>query len=380
MNIVSLFTGIGGVELGLHRAGHETRLMCEIDSGAAEVLSHRFPGIPLHRDVRTLNKLPSSADIVTAGFPCQDLSQAGGTKGLTGRNSGLVDEVFRLLESRPVEWVLIENVPFMLQLHGGAAIRHIADRFEELGYRWAYRLIDTRAFGLPQRRERVFLLASLSHDPAALLFSGNREPVMPPDHAGRACGFYWTEGTRGLGWAVDAIPTLKGGSTVGIPSSPGIWMPDGRIVTPDLRDAERLQGFPADWTKPAENAGRASYRWKLVGNAVTVNVAAWIGRSLRKPAHKSAFAGEPFAQSRSWPKAAFGSKEGRFSVEISTWPVALTPKPLASFLRFPVRLLSFKAVHGFLDRLTASSLRYPDDFLEALKMHESRMSQQAEVA
>ena len=68
-----------------------------------------------------------------------------------------------------------------------------------------------------------------------------------------------------MGWAVDAIPTLKGGSTIGIPSAPAIWLPDGRIITPEIRDAERLQGFAEDWTNPAIAVTKPGYRWKLVG-------------------------------------------------------------------------------------------------------------------
>ena len=105
---------------------------------------------------------------------------------------------------------------------------------------------------IPQRRRRVYLLASRSENPEEYLFGEDAGEPDKEHHAGRACGFYWTEGLRGLGWAVDAVPTLKGGSTIGIPSPPAIWMPDGRIVTPDIRDAEQLQGFDPDWTKPAE--------------------------------------------------------------------------------------------------------------------------------
>src|SRR5207249_4279742 len=92
-----------------------------------------------------------------------------------------------------------------------------------------------------------------------------------------------TEGTKGLGWGIDVVPTLKGGSTLGIPSPPAILMPDGRIVTPDIRDAERLQGFTADWTSCAVDnpEKRNGPRWKLVGNAVSVPVAEWLGRRLR---------------------------------------------------------------------------------------------------
>src|SRR5204862_5046434 len=139
------------------------------------------------------------------------------------------------------------------------------------GWRWAYRVVDTRAFGLPQRRRRVLLLASQESDPRAALFD---EQIIPKERELRPeswCGFYWTEGLRGLGWAVDAVPTLKGGSTIGIPSPPAIWVPKtDDIGTPEIRDAERLQGFEADWSLPALEASglRRSHRWKLVGNAV----------------------------------------------------------------------------------------------------------------
>ena len=180
------------------------------------------------RDVLSLEGLPD-CDLVAAGFPCQDLSQAGRTAGIGGRNSGLVRRVFELLEQaeHPPRWLLLENVPFMLQLDRGDAMRYLARRLGELGYRWAYRVVDARAFGLPQRRRRVILLASRTDDPREILFHGDAGEPETPDHRGRACGFYWTEGVRGLGWAVDGVPTLKGGSTIGIPSPPAIWMPDG---------------------------------------------------------------------------------------------------------------------------------------------------------
>ena len=116
-----------------------------------------------------------------------------------------------------------------------------------------------------------------------MLFADNEQPVVTPYKRGLWCGFYWTEGLRGLGWAVDAVPTLKGGSTIGIPSPPAIWNSgDGSITTPDIRDAERLQGFDADWTLPALDVGgvRRGHRWKLVGNAVSVPVARWVGDRL----------------------------------------------------------------------------------------------------
>ena len=154
---------------------------------------------------------------MAAGFPCQDLSQAGMTAGITGTRSGLVDEVFRLVKRRKgPRWLLLEKVLFMLQLARGAAMRHVTSSLEELGYSWAYRVIDARAFGLPQRRMRVLMLASRTDDPRDVLFADDAGPVLDGDPQAHPCGFYWTEAIRGLGWAVNAVPTLKGGSTVGI--------------------------------------------------------------------------------------------------------------------------------------------------------------------
>lgn len=263
----------------MRRAGHEAAVLCEIDAGASRILAERFPHVPLTADVREL-ETAGTVDIVAAGFPCQDLSQAGRTAGIRGHNSGLVGHVFRLMDAvkrrRGPRWLLLENVPFMLHLDRGRAMRHLIDELEARGFCWAYRVVDTRAFGLPQRRHRVILLASRTEDPRAALLGEDAGEAKRPVSPDAWCGFYWTEGTRGLGWAEDALPTLKGGSTIGIPSPPAIWSPrDGSITTPDIRDAERLQGFEPDWTRPALDIEgvRRGHRWKLVGNAVSVPVA-----------------------------------------------------------------------------------------------------------
>jgi len=371
---VGLFAGIGGIELGLERAGHPSLLLCENDPGAAAVLADRFPGARLRDDVRQVRSLPREAELLTAGFPCQDLSQAGLTEGISGDRSGLVGEVFRLLRRKRVPWVLLENVPFMLSLGRGRALDVIVNEFERLGYRWAYRVVDARAFGLPQRRERVFLLGSREHDPRdVLLVDDAGPPAEEPPASQVACGFYWTEGLRGLGWAVDAVPTLKGGSTVGIPSPPAIMLTDGRIIQPDIRDAERLQGFRADWTKPAEQVVRSSLRWKLIGNAVSVRVANWIGRRLAEPGAYDGAWDEPLAAGRPWPRAAWSVGRGRFISGCSAWPVRRRREPLAEFLQFEGRPLSLKAALGFRERTRSSTLRFPEGFLEAIDAHIARM-------
>jgi DNA (cytosine-5)-methyltransferase 1 len=379
LTAIGLFAGIGGIELGLSRAGYRTKMICEIDSGATEVLKRRL-GIPVEPDVRKLKALPR-ADLVAAGFPCQDLSQAGRTAGIAGKQSGLIGEVFKRLRSRAngPKWLLLENVPFMLQLQRGKAMRYVVDELEELGFAWAYRVVNTRAFGLPQRRQRVMLLASRTEDPRPVLFGCDTGECEVPFSGNELCGFYWTEGLRGLGWAVDAVPTLKGGSTIGIPSPPAIWDPhDGSITTPEIRDAERLQGFPEDWTKPAADVPgvRQSHRWKLVGNAVSVPVAEWIGGRIVAPTGPAPI-GTELKRGVAWPKAAWGHKGHVYAVDVSSFPVRVCPPSLRAFLQFPRSPLSLRAASGFLNRALVSGLRFEDRFLDDVRLHVKRMGKSA---
>ena len=386
LRVAGLFAGIGGIEAGLKKAGHATELLCEIDPGAMRVLQKRFPDTRVADDVRHLKSI-GDVDLVTAGFPCQDLSQAGRTAGIRGRQSGLVAQVFRLLDAskRVPRWLLLENVSFMLQLDRGQGMRFLVDQLESRGFIWAYRVVDTLAFGLPQRRQRVILLASQTEDPREILFADDAAPVSTEFSKDFWCGFYWTEGLRGLGWAVDAVPTLKGGSTIGIPSPPAIWNPlDGSITTPEIRDAERLQGFEADWTLPAlDVAGvRRGHRWKLIGNAVSVPVARWVGQRLANPGE---FDESRIAQrvrtGMAWPKAAFGRRgtEAR-SIDASMWPVAWPKDHLADFIQYPRLPLSARAAAGFKSRLDVSPLKYPPQFGAALASYVRRATRPIAVA
>jgi DNA (cytosine-5)-methyltransferase 1 len=373
VKVAGLFAGIGGLETGLADAGHEAVMLCEIWDPARAVLKNRLSGIPCEKDVCKLASLPANVEILTAGFPCQDLSQAGLTAGIDGSRSSLVSEVFRLLDQRPVPWVVLENVSFMLQLQGGRAMTRLVEAFEERGYRWAYRVVNSLSF-LPQRRERVLFVATKTEvDPASVLLTDETEPQIPTtDLNGRAHGFFWTEGVRGLGWAVDAVPTLKSGSTIGIPSPPAIILPSGDVITPDIRDAERLQGFVADWTTPAESVARPSTRWGLVGNAVTVPVAAWLGGRLNEPGEFSTARDGQFDKRGRWPRAARFDGHRRFVVRINGYPVWRTRPPLTQFLVFPGKPLSARATAGFLSRTERSSLRFADGFQNRLRDHLAR--------
>lgn len=373
LSSVGLFAGIGGIELGLGRAGFEAKLLCEIDDAAQAVLRAGFPDARIADDVRSLKSIPK-VDVLAAGFPCQDLSQAGRTAGIRGEQSGLVDEVFRLI-AKPAtapRWLLLENVSFMLRLDRGEAMSYLTSRLASLGWRWAYRVVDSRAFGVPQRRQRVVLLASRTEDPRPVLFSddtGLKDVVhLNPE----AFGFYWTEGERGLGWAIESIPTLKGGSTIGIPSQPAVWIPGRqRLGTISLSDAERCQGFPVDWTRlpDASFARPDGRRWKLLGNAVTTGLAEWVGSRIVNPARESNFSGTPLEPGDPWPNAAWGDKSGNWSLQRSAFPLGTRISRLSSFLQSDLKPLSVKAASGFLGRARRGSLRFQPGFLEAVEAH-----------
>lgn len=314
--------------------------------------------------------------MVTAGFPCQDLSQAGHTVGIGGTRSSLVDHVFRLVRRRHgPRWLLLENVPFMLKLDRGRAMRHLTAELESMGYQWAYRVVDARGFGLPQRRHRVLMLASRTADPREVLFGQDAGPRPVEAQDGRACGFYWTEGVRGLGWAVDAVPTLKGGSTIGIASPPAIRLSRNReIVTPGVVDAERLQGFDPDWTRPMLDVPgvRPGHRWKLIGNAVSARMSDWIGHRLAHPVAYVPGGDRPLQPGDAWPEAAWGQGGAAWRAPVSKWPVHADYRHLEEFVENPAPL-SARATAGFLRRTRGSTLRFPTGFLDDVAEHLAAM-------
>ena len=293
--------------------------------------------------------------------------------GINGAKSGLVNNVWRLLRDakRKPDWLLFENVPFMLSLHRGAGIEQLVEELERLKYRWAYRVVDSRAFGLAQRRRRLYVLASRLADPARLLFADGGASREPPRLDETSCGFYWTEGNRGVGWAVDGIPPLKGTSGVSIVSPPAVWRPTQRdFVTPTIADAEALQGFKRNWTIAAEDLPRGlRVRWRLIGNAVSVPVAKWLGRLLLSRAESELPAAVPLANDAPWPNACFGGHGRRFKVMASEWPGRRSYVGLSEFLSNDAPPLSTRAARGFLMRLERSRLRVPEQFRHDLRKY-----------
>jgi len=266
---------------------------------------------------------------------------------------------------------VFENVPFILHLDEGAAIRYIIGAVRRRGFSWAYRILDTNGFGLPQRRRRWIFVAAKDVAAAGILFGGDRREQEADVPKARAHGFYWTEGTRGIGWANDAIPPLKTGSAFGIPSPPAIWKrEDGAIFTPSIQDAERLQGFPPHWTRfDADDAHPDRLRWRLLGNAVSVPIAEWLARRI-KSARYTAPSGDLVTEDQLLPHAAYGEASSFIAVEATQRPSKHTTPGILEFLNEEGVPLSLRATRGFRTRLEASTLRKDLAFLEALKQHE----------
>ena len=386
MKFGSLFSGIGGFDLGFERAGMECAWQCEIDVPATGVLKKQF-GKEIVDDVKKITAANTEpVELICGGFPCQDLSVAGKRKGLAGERSGLWYEFHRILAELNPGWVVIENVPGLLNSNQGEDFAVILRGLEELGYFVAWRILDSQHFGVPQRRRRVFIVGSLgngasaevlfesegvcwdtpqgkktgegttrvvapsltaTNDPsrspqasevtqqvAAVLRANicNIGPVEALDFGGHGGSYNGQEAYNNKlivqPQKTDDILVLndQGGSVMAVSKNitgtlrekmnghpPSIIQKvyehhpnDSRVkespgVSPTLSkrmetgggnvhlvhgvgavrrlttlECERLQGFPDGWTEGQSD----TQRYKQLGNAVTVNVAEWIGRRI----------------------------------------------------------------------------------------------------
>lgn len=166
MNVLDLFSGIGGFSLGLEMVNSkmssrifETIAFCEINPYCRKVLQKNFPNIPIYKDVKSLSKndLQDEIDIITGGFPCQDLSIAGSKKGLQGERSGLFYEIIRLTREFKPKFILLENSP---QLIWRDEYREeLVKEFQKLGFSVWWQLLSASGFGYLHKRKRAFVLA-----------------------------------------------------------------------------------------------------------------------------------------------------------------------------------------------------------------------------
>lgn len=225
LTVASMFSGIGLIDLGLERAGMKTRVLCENDKAASTVLARRFPGIPIHPDIRELTAddlyaagCRPDATVTAAGFPCQDLSIAGGRRGMgEGTRSGLFWHVDRLLAEFAPRWVLLENVPGLLSSHSGRDMGAVLGALADRGYGYAYRVLDAQRFGVPQRRERVVIVGHLGEP-----WTAPAQVLLEPDCCGWDFATLRESGSRATGGAgagsgitrvtVNALTSSHGGA------------------------------------------------------------------------------------------------------------------------------------------------------------------------
>ncbi len=154
---LDLFSGIGGFSLGLERTGgFKTAAFCEIDPFCQKVLRKHWPDVPIHDDVRTLEYEQGQADIITAGFPCQDISLAGKGAGLSGARSGLWWQVRRAIRLVRPRLALLENVAALLDRGMGTVLGSLA----AVGNDTEWHCIPASYVGARQLRDRVWIVAS----------------------------------------------------------------------------------------------------------------------------------------------------------------------------------------------------------------------------
>jgi len=242
MRFISLFAGVGGFDLGFERAGHECVLQVEKDQHCLEVLRRRWPNVPKMEDVRDVTKQSApDVDMVIGGFPCQDVSLAGTRKGLDGgrSRSGLWFEFHRILRELRPRIAVVENVPGLFSSNGGNDFATILRGLSEQRYLSAWRVLDAQFFGVPQRRRRVFFVASLGDGACAeILFE--RESVRRDTAKSRktrpgAAGE--PQGRPGGVEPVIADPLRSGGD--GLPPSPRT---PGEVVYNAYSAADRIRG------------------------------------------------------------------------------------------------------------------------------------------
>lgn len=288
----SFFAGIGGFDLALEREGFRAAGQCEIDKFCQAVLSTHWPDVPMFKDITKIDAadLPD-ADVWCGGFPCQDVSVARGSSkrdGLAGKNSGLFFSFLDLVRSRLPETILLENVVGLLNSHNGQDFRVVIEELTALGYAVAWRVMNSRYFGSPQSRPRVFVCASRTSQelPIKVLY----EDTLGSKPTGVRDGFLRDSRCDVSGAIVAEVAyclAATSGRHTGTDWSRTYVSYDDAVRRLTPTECEGLQGFPVGWTtKTSEMPIRASdedsLRYKALGNAVSVPVAQWIAKRLKK--------------------------------------------------------------------------------------------------
>ena len=286
--VASFFAGIGGFDLGCERAGMEVVFQCEVNNFCQKVLKKHWPHTPLHSDIMTLqaNDIPK-ANIWCGGFPCQDVSLAnqGKRKGLKGERSGLFYTYAELVKARKPDWLIIENVPGLLNSHNGADFGILLKTLDEYGYGVSWRVFDTKYFGTPQRRRRVYIVASYGNMRSSrVLFDHGSNTVV--DKSGRGQRSKFASSARN-GLSKSDIYAIQHASigrkhTAG-PQAKG-YRNDGESYTLDSRGSADAICSPNAPFRVRETSRFSreldSNRLRAIGNAVSVPIVEWIAKRI----------------------------------------------------------------------------------------------------
>jgi DNA (cytosine-5)-methyltransferase 1 len=287
--VASFFAGIGGFDLGFERAGMEIVFQCEIHKFGQSILKKHWPDVPLFSDIKNVDPKDLSKDISLwcGGFPCQDLSVAnqGKRKGLVGERSGLFYEFTRLVKERKPKWLVLENVPGLLNSHNGEDFRCVLEELDKLGYGVSWRVLDAKYFGTPQRRRRVYIVASLgSLRSARVLFEEGSTKVVAKQGVGERLlssretprsnkeADYFAIQHASIGRKASAGPQAKGfrndGETYTLDSRGSADVVCSSSIAFRVRKTSRL------------SKGLDSNRYRAIGNAVNVSVVEWLGKRI----------------------------------------------------------------------------------------------------
>jgi len=302
VRIGSLFSGIGGLELGLERAGvGKTVWQCECDDYALAVLAKHWPHAQRFRDVRAMDESTPPVDVICGGFPCQDISNAGRREGITGERSGLFFELMRVVRMVRPRFVVLENVAALL----GRGLDTVLGELSESGFDAEWDCVPASAVGAPHRRDRVFIIGVLADAPIMLCDggeyhserdsqrgqtiseSGNRsrsEDVADADRGGCiADGIVRRMGQVDREWSDESMPTAERGAEVADANCRGLARRS--IDYSGRRESGWTQCF-GRW-EPEPDVGRVAHgvpsrvdRLRCLGNAVVPQVAEVVGRRL----------------------------------------------------------------------------------------------------
>lgn len=306
LKVGSLFSGVGGLDLGFERQGFSISWACDKEKTCRNILSKHFPNTKIYDDVCSIDPTKvESVDVIVGGFPCQDLSVAGNRKGLAGERSGLFYEFIRIVRDMPKQpsFVVVENVPGMLTSNKG---RDFAVVLHEMVKQWnpksiAWRVLDSRFFGVPQRRERVFVIADLAGERASEVLALKEDMRGDPrTRTAQRKNFVSTVNSLFEEPNQKYPITIRKSRKAQTKKDFETWIETDYANTLNLFDVrqrssvlvienedrvryltpvetERLQGFPDNWTEGLSN----SARYNQMGNAVTVNVAEWVAKRLK---------------------------------------------------------------------------------------------------